>query len=197
MFRRFEPGKKARKLFDKENLHSDIWERKDALREMLKSRKTKDLHNNFFSLDSNRIAVEGVISFYQDKGRKVTKESLGIKKGDSSETMMDKLIKGMRPGDYIDGGDLDFLNSNIGIILDKATMQSEGILILDRTFAGRMAGVGSDAKLIIKAKVLNKMSGYDFKLTGVKTNQIYTSGFINDNKLYFYDKGKLFSVPIK
>ncbi|MET3012853.1 RHS repeat domain-containing protein, partial [Flavobacterium psychrophilum] len=130
-------------------------------------------------------------------GRKVTKQSLGIKKGDSSETMMGKLMKGMKPGDYIDGGDLDFLNSKIGLILDKATMSPNGTLQLDRTFAGRMAGVGTDAKLSIKPQTLNGMKGYDFKLTGVSTTKIYTSGFVNDNKLYFYEKGKLFSAPIK
>ncbi|KIQ17283.1 hypothetical protein RT99_19320 [Flavobacterium sp. MEB061] len=133
---------------------------------------------------------------YDQQGRKVTKESLGIKKGDSSETMMGKLMKGMKPGDYIDGGDLDFLNSKIGLILDKATMSSNGSLQLERTFAGRMAGVGTDAKLTIKPQTLNGMKGYNFKLTGVSTTKIYTSGFVNDNKLYFYEKGKLFSAPI-
>ncbi|WP_017495376.1 RHS repeat-associated core domain-containing protein [Flavobacterium sp. WG21] len=133
---------------------------------------------------------------YDQQGKKVTKESLGIKKGDSSETMMGKLMKGMKPGDYIDGGDLDFLNSKIGLILDKATMSSNGTLQLERTFAGRMAGVGTDAKLTIKPQTLNGMKGYNFKLTGVSTTKIYTSGFVNDNKLYFYEKGKLFSTPI-
>ncbi|WP_124020574.1 hypothetical protein [Flavobacterium tructae] len=110
--------------------------------------------------------------------------------------MMGKLMKGMKPGDYIDGGDLDFLNSKIGLILDKATMSSNGTLQLERTFAGRMAGVGTDAKLTIKPQTLNGMKGYNFKLTGVSTTKIYTSGFVNDNKLYFYEKGKLFSTPI-
>ncbi|RTZ01458.1 hypothetical protein EKM02_05500 [Flavobacterium sp. RSP49] len=141
--------------------------------------------------------MDGPNDEYDQEGRKVTKESLGIKKGDSSETMMGKLMKGMRPGDYIDGGDLDFLNSKIGLILDKATMSPNGTLQLDRTFAGRIAGVGTDAKLSIKAQTLNGMKGYDFKLTGVSTTKIYTSGFVNDNKLYFYEKGKLFSAPIK
>jgi hypothetical protein len=76
-------------------------------------------------------------------------------------------------------------------------MTSSGVLQLDRTFAGRMAGVGTDAKLIIKPRILNGMNGYDFKLTGVSSTKIYTSGFVNDNKLYFYEKGKLFSTPIK
>lgn len=134
---------------------------------------------------------------YDQQGRKVTKESLGIKKSDSSETMIEKLTKGMKPGDYIDGSELDFLNAKIGLILDKATMTSEGVLQLDRTFAGRVAGVGADAKLVIKAQTLNGMHGYDFKLTGVSSTKIHTSGFVNDNKLYFYEKGKLYSQPIK
>ena len=59
-----------------------------------------------------------------------------------------------------------------------------------------MAGVGTDAKLIIEPQTLNGMKGYNYKLTGVSTTKIYKSGFVNDNKLYFYEKGKLFSTPI-
>lgn len=53
MFRNFESGKdKTRNPFDKsEFLKDDIWERKDVLGESLKSRKTKDPHNNFFPIN--------------------------------------------------------------------------------------------------------------------------------------------------
>jgi RHS repeat-associated protein len=133
-------------------------------------------------------------------GKKVTKGSAGIKKGDSAETMISKIMKAMKAGDYIDGSDLDFLNSNIGLLLDEATMGKDGTLNLDRTLAGRIAGIGSDAKLTLKPDSIGKMKGYTFNISGVSASvkeKIYTSGFINDNKLYFYEKGKLVSVPIK
>jgi hypothetical protein len=133
-------------------------------------------------------------------GKKVTKQSAGIKKGDTAESMIAKILKAMKNGDYIDGDDLSFLNSKIGYLIDEATMGSNGVLNIDRTLAGRVAGIGSDAKLTLKAATLNGMTGYNFKLTGVSasvSNNIYTSGFINDNKLYVNEKGKIFAVPIK
>jgi RHS repeat-associated protein len=134
------------------------------------------------------------------EGKKVTKKSAGIAKGDTAETMIAKILKAMKSGDYIDGSDLDFLNSNIGYLIDEATMGSNGNLNIDRTMAGGIAGIGKDAKLTLKAGSIGNMKGYNFELTGVSAsvkNKIYTSGFINDNKLYFYEKGKLLSVPIK
>jgi RHS repeat-associated protein len=133
----------------------------------------------------------------QQQGKKVTKETLGIKKGDSPETMIGKLLKGMKPGDYIDGSELDFLDSQIGIILDKATMSSNGTLQLERTFAGRLAGVGKDAKLIIKAGNLNGMKGFNYKLSGISSDKILKTGFINDHKSYYYEGKQLYSVKIK
>ncbi|QSW87973.1 RHS repeat protein [Flavobacterium endoglycinae] len=133
------------------------------------------------------------------KGKKVTKESAGIKKGDTAETMVAKILKAMKTGDYIDGGDLNFLNPQIGLVLDEATMGANGELNVERTFAGRVAGIGSDAKLTLKAGTLNGMKGFNFKLSGVSEGikkKIYTSGFINDNKLYVHEKGKLYVVPI-
>ncbi|MCC9020227.1 RHS repeat domain-containing protein [Flavobacterium lipolyticum] len=133
------------------------------------------------------------------RGKKVTKQSAGIKKGDTAETMVAKILKAMKTGDYIDGGDLSFLNSQIGLILDEATMGANGELNIERTFAGRVAGIGSDAKLSLKAGTLNGMKGFNFKLSGVSDGikkKIYTSGFINDNKLYVNEKGKLYVVPI-
>lgn len=133
-------------------------------------------------------------------GKKVTKQSAGIKKGDTAEAMIGKILKAMKNGDYIDGDDLNFLNSKIGYLIDKATMGSNGVLNIDRTLLGRGAGIGSDAQLILKAGTLNGMTGYNFEITGVSasvSNKIYTSGFINDNKLYVNEKGKIYAVPIK
>ncbi|MDR7211786.1 hypothetical protein [Flavobacterium piscis] len=79
MFRSFESGKeKTRNPFDKsEFLKDDIWERKDVLGESLKSRKTKDSHNNFFPGGPNRIALEGEV-YYSPIDKKIY---LGHKNG--------------------------------------------------------------------------------------------------------------------
>ncbi|MDD3004661.1 hypothetical protein [Flavobacterium sp.] len=106
----------------------------------------------------------------------------------------------MKSGDTIDGSDLDFLNPKIGYLIDVATMSSDGVLKIDRTMTGGIAGIGKNAKLTLTPGTIGNMKGFNFELSGVSASikdKIYTSGFINGNKLYFYEKGKLLSVPIK
>ena len=147
------------------------------------------------------LIIQNHIYKYGDQeGKKVTKKSAGITKNDNAEIIIGKLLKAMKNGDYIDGGDLDFLNSKIGLLINEATMNSHGELTIDRTLAGGIAGIKKNAKLVLTPGSIGNMKGYNFELTGVSEsikNKIYTSGFINDNKLYFYEKGKLFSVSIE
>lgn len=88
---------------------------------------------------------------YDQQGKNVTKKSLGISSKDSQEDMLNKMMKGMKVGDYINGDDLEFINSNASIAIKNITRISNTEFKVNRTFAGRLA-ISSDAKITLVSK---------------------------------------------
>jgi hypothetical protein len=133
-------------------------------------------------------------------GDEVTKQSLGIKKGDTPEVMISKMMKGMKVGDYMDGSQLDFLNKDAGILIDKIYRTSGTTFKVDRTFLAGRAALNDQASLTIVKGTLQKMDGYNYKINGFRSttisNKIVTNGFINDNRSYYYQNNKLVYVPV-
>jgi hypothetical protein len=85
-------------------------------------------------------------------GKQVTKKSLGITNKDNKETMINKMLKGMRIGDYIDGDDLDFIDENASYAIKNIVRLTNTDFKINRTFLGS-AAISSNAKISLVSGV--------------------------------------------
>lgn len=97
---------------------------------------------------------------YDQKGKKVTKESLGIKKGDNKETMINKMLKGMKIGDFIDGEDLGFLGSGVSYAIDNIERVSNTVFKVNSTTVGSFK-ISDDATITLIKNVTIKANYMD------------------------------------
>ena len=86
---------------------------------------------------------------FDQKGRKVTKKSLGITSKDNAETMLEKMLKGMKIGDYIEGSELEFLQKGASMGIENIQRVSATDFKVNRTFLG-MSKIDKNATITLK-----------------------------------------------
>ena len=131
----------------------------------------------------------------QQQGKEVTRKSLGITSKDSAETIIDKIMNGMKPGDYASGDMFSFFNSEVGNYVKTVTrVDANNFKITTKgMFTGTMLKNNSTLT-ISNTKTFNanitKSSVYKITINGLTSlgkNNIYQNSWINDNLRYNYE----------
>lgn len=138
---------------------------------------------------------------YDQKGRKVTKASLGIKKGDTKETMIDKTLKGMKVGDYITGEDASFLGEDAKKFIKTITRTGATSFAIDgdsnwmgvRVFK---TGATMDISYLKKPVLLESGTKLSYKInihgitTAGKAGNVYPVYYLGGSTSYtYFDNG--------
>ncbi|VXB33207.1 conserved exported hypothetical protein [Flavobacterium sp. 9AF] len=135
---------------------------------------------------------------FQKSGKEHTLKTLGVNDNDTAEIIIDKILAGMKPGDYINGDAFSFINPDTGDYIKSITMVKKGVFtIRTKGFFTGAALKDNSTISIFKAKTgIYKISING--LTSLGRGKIYENIFIDDNTRYMYnDKGKLVSSKIK
>jgi hypothetical protein len=140
------------------------------------------------------------------KGKRVTKESLGIKKGDDRETMIDKTLKGMKVNDYITGDDASFLGEDAKTYIKTITRTGSNSFSIDgdSNWVGVSAfKIGatmniSHLKTSVSLKSGAKLS-YKITINGITTAgsvfNVYTVYYIGRNTSYTHFGDGYHKIP--
>ncbi len=139
----------------------------------------------------------------QQKGKEVTKKSLGISSKDSAETIISKIMSGMEVGDYASGDMFSFFNAEVGDYVKTVTrVDANNFKITTKgMFTG--AALKNNSTLTITSSKIEalKITGvYKITLNGLTSlgrGQIYQNVWINDNKQYMYENKKWLSATVK
>jgi hypothetical protein len=143
---------------------------------------------------------------YDQKGRKVTKASLGIKKGDTKETMIFKTLKGMKEGDYITGDDASFLGEDAKTYIKTITRNGPTSFSIDgdSNWMGVRAfktGATMDISYLKKPVLLEggvKLS-YKININGIttagKAGNVYPVYYLGGNTSYTYFENGYHKIP--
>lgn len=152
---------------------------------------SNDIRKSTVSVE-NLIQVANYIEKYDQDGKEVTKESLGIKKGDTAEIMVGKMMKGMRNGDFISGDEMNFLSDSIGDLVRYAYKSSDTTFRIERTTLAGRAALNSQATLTISKGnfqlTKQTITGYNYKISGFRVDmsgKIATFGLISGNHSYY------------
>jgi hypothetical protein len=142
---------------------------------------------------------------YDQKGKKVTKASLGIKKGDTKEIMIDKTLKGMKVGDYITGEDASFLGEDAKTYIKNITRTGTNSFAIDgdsnwgiRAFKTGATIQISHLKTPILLESGTKLS-YKITITGVtaagRAGNVYPVNYLGGNNSYAYINKGYHKIP--
>jgi hypothetical protein len=130
-------------------------------------------------------------------------KSLGIVNSDNVEVIIDKILKGMKPGDYATGDMFSFINSEVGKYVSTVTkIEGNNFKISTKGFATGLMLKDQSTITISKDAIttLNIPSAYKVTLNGLTNmgkKQIYQNIWINDNSRYMYENKKWFKANIK
>ena len=140
----------------------------------------------------------------QQQGRKVTRESLGIKNGDDRETMISKTLKGMKVRDYMTGDDASFLGSASKDYVKIVTRTQAGFKIDGRSSWGisvfKEGATATIKPVVIKpSSVTTNINSYKISingLTGAAVNiaNVPQTSYISGNITRSFEGGKWYTV---
>jgi hypothetical protein len=112
-----------------------------------------------------------------EKGKKQTLKSLGINTNDTAQKITEQFLKKMPIGDYIEGSELEFMDSRAGAGISTVTRVSETEFNVNPTMVGRIAGIKKNATIIITKKqtytgMYNNIKNYTVAGVEVRYNNI-------------------------
>jgi hypothetical protein len=143
---------------------------------------------------------------YDQQGRKVTKETLGIKKGDTKVTMIDKALKGMKVGDYITGEDASFLGEDAKTYIKTITRTGTTSFAIDgdSNWMGVSAfkpGATLEISHLTSPVQLKNGTNLSYKITinGItaagKVGNVYPINYLGGNTSYAYFGNGYHKIP--
>ena len=139
----------------------------------------------------------------QQKGKEVTRKSLGITSKDSAETIISKIMSGMEVGDYASGDMFSFFNSEVGNYVKTVTrVDATNFKITTKGMFTGAALKNNSTLTISSSKITDlKLTGvYKVTLNGLTSigkGQIYQNVWINDNMQYMYENKKWLQAKVK
>lgn len=139
----------------------------------------------------------------QQQGKEVTLKSLGINSKDSAETIINKIMSGMKPGDYASGDMFSFINSDVGDYIKTVTrIDANNFKITTKGILTGAALKNNSTLTISKANIAAlKITGtYKISINGLTSlgkGQIYQNVWVNDNMRYMYDNNKWLQAKVK
>jgi RHS repeat-associated protein len=125
------------------------------------------------------------------EGKRATKESLGIKNGDTKEIMIDKIFKNMRKGDYILGEDLTFMPESASKFIKKITYIGKNKFNIDGKIGTFKIGIlpvkinpfeNNSSMIITKTKSGYRANVYGYTKTA-KIGNAASTVYINNNSI--------------
>jgi RHS repeat-associated protein len=132
----------------------------------------------------------------QQQGKQVTKKSLGIKSTDTKEEMISKVLKNMKPGDYISGEQASFLGETAQDFIEKITYNGKGSFSITgkSAYFGTVSAFKDGATLSISTT----KSGYRAEIRGLTKTAIIGGAakvtYITDNIAREYKNGKSYKL---
>lgn len=139
----------------------------------------------------------------QQQGKEVTLKSLGISSKDSGETIINKIMSGMKPGDYASGDMFSFINSDVGDYIKTVTrVDANNFRITTKGMFTGAALKNNSTLTISKANIsaLKITGAYKISINGLTSigrGQIYQNVWVNDNMRYMYDNNKWLQAKVK
>ncbi|GAA4769465.1 MULTISPECIES: RHS repeat-associated core domain-containing protein [Flavobacterium] len=139
----------------------------------------------------------------QQQGKEVTLKSLGISSRDSGETIINKIMSGMKPGDYASGDMFSFINSDVGDYIKTVTrVDANNFRITTKGVFTGAALKNNSTLTISKANIsaLKITGAYKISINGLTSigrGQIYQNVWVNDNMRYMYDNNKWLQAKVK
>ena len=142
----------------------------------------------------------------QQQGKRVTKTSLGIKKGDTKETMIAKTLSGMKKGDYITGDDASFLGEDAKTYIKTITRTGPTSFAIDgdSNWMGIRAfkiGATMDISYLKNPVLLESGTKLSYKIningisTAGKAGNVYPIYFLGRNTTYTYFGNGYHKIP--
>ena len=167
-------------------------------------------NGNFWQGAATGLIVSGLnhVAHREDQENpKKTKNQLGIKNEDTTQTQISKLDKGMAIGDYVEGKEFDFIHEKASTGIKKVTKILNGICEVEPTYLGRLSGyIKKGAKISISQSKLT-ISGKEqivqkVKLINIKGIEVDKIGaiaefYVYKNYGYFYNKNKLYNIKLR
>ena len=139
----------------------------------------------------------------QQQGKEVTLKSLGISSKDSGETIINKIMAGMKPGDYASGDMFSFINSDVGDYIKIVTrIDANNFKITTKGMFTGAALKNNSTLTISRANIPALKINGTYKisingLTSIGRGQIYQNVWVNDNMRYMYDNNKWLQAKVK
>jgi hypothetical protein len=166
-------------------------------------------NGNFWQGAATGLIVSGlnhVAHRADQENPKKTKNQLGIKNEDTTQTQISKLDKGMAIGDYVEGKEFDFIHEKASLGINKVVKRSEGNYEVEPTIFGKLSGeIKKGAKVSILQSKLNiggkEQSVYKVNMMGIKGIKLnicrVTNFYVYKNYGYFYYNQKLMKFSLK